>query len=307
MALERSQKEVWKLTPWLLIVLLLANFILMAYDARAENEERVIRVWTQAAANFIQSPVTTIGSAVTGYINYLTNLRSAQSENDKLKQKIQELEVAVQESKELTVENRRLKSLLELKTDSEIKIIPAQVIGRDTSVWFNAAIVNRGSLDGVKLNMPIVVNGGLVGRVTAVSPLTAQIDLITRDKSGLGAIVGELGSSNALGVVKGTGDKDVLEMHYVPGYETVKVGDVVYTTGQGGVYPPGLKLGEVIEVRTGSATVPHQIFIKPSANLYSMQEVAILLYTPPPRPKYEEALPNAVNEEEKSESLKEKK
>lgn len=280
---------------------------MMAYDARADNEERVIRVWTQAAANFIQSPVTTISSAVTGYVGYLANLRSAQSENDKLKQKIQELEVAVQESKELSVENRRLKSLLELETDSEIKILPAQIIGRDTSVWFNAAVINRGSLDGVKLNMPIVVNGGLVGRVTAVSPLTAQIDLITRDKSGLGAIVGELGSSNALGVVKGTGDKDILEMHYVPGYESVKVGDVVYTTGQGGVYPPGLKLGDVIEVRTGSATVPHQIFIRPSAKLYSMQEVAVLLYTPPPRPKYEDALPNAVDEEDKSETLKNKK
>ena len=147
----------------------------------------------------------------------------------------------------------------------------------------------------------------MVGRVTAVSPLTAQIDLITRDKSGLGAIVGELGSSNALGVVKGTGDKDVLEMNYVPGYEPVKVGDIVYTTGQGGVYPPGLKLGEVVEVRTGSATVPHQIFIRPSAKIYSMQEVAILLYTPPPRPKYEDALPNAVEEKDKSESLKNKK
>ncbi len=290
----------------MLLILLLGNFILMAYDARADNQERVIRVWTQAAAQFIQSPVTTLGTIVNGYFIYLSNLRSAQSENDILKQKIQELEVEVQENKELAVENVRLKSLLGLKQESEYKILPAQVIGRDTSVWFNAAVVNRGSLDGVKVNMPIVVNGGLVGRVTAVSPLTAQIDLITRDKSGLGAIVGELGISNALGVVKGSGKKNRLEMNYVPGYETVKVGDIVYTTGQGGVYPPGLKLGEIEEVRSGSATVPHQIYIRPSAKINSMQEVAILLYTPPLRPKYEDALPNAVDEEEKSEELKAK-
>ncbi len=300
MALERSQKEVWRLTPWLLLVLLLGNFVLMAYDARATNEERIIRVWAQAGANFIQSPVTTLSSAVMGYFQYLANLRSAQSENDKLKQKVQELQVRVQRSQELTVENNRLKSLLGLKQDSEYKILPAQVIGRDTSVWFNTAIVNRGSLDGVKLNMPIVVDGGLVGRVTAVSPLTAQIDLITRDKSGLGAIVGELGSSNALGVVKGTGNKDRLEMIYVPGYEKVTVGDVVYTTGQGGVYPPGIKLGVVDEVRTGSATVPHKIYIRPSARINSMQEVAILLYTPPARPKYKDALPNAIEDDERA-------
>jgi rod shape-determining protein MreC len=298
MAVERSQKEVWKLTPWLMLLLLLGNFILMAYDARADNQQRVIRVWTQAAAHFVQSPVTYAGSAVTGFFGSIADLRSAQTENDRLKQRVQELEVEVQKNKELTVENRRLKELLNLKQQTDYKILPAQIIGRDTSAWFDTAIINRGSLDGVKLNMPIVVDGGLIGRVTAVSPLTAQIDLITRDKSGLGAIVGELGQSNALGVVRGTGEKNELEMNYVPGYIEVKKGDVVYTTGQGGVYPAGLKLGEISEVKTGSATVPHQISIRPSARIYSMQEVAVLLYNPPPRPRYEEALPNAVKEEE---------
>jgi rod shape-determining protein MreC len=227
-------------------------------------------------------------------------LRSAQTENDKLNEIIQKLEIEVQESKELAVENKRLRELLNLKEQTEYKILSAQIIGRDTSAWFDTSIIDRGSLDGVKLNMPVVVDGGLVGRVTAVSPLTAQIDLITRDKSGLGAIVGELGESNALGVVKGTGTKNQLEMSYVPGYIPVKAGEIVYTTGQGGVYPAGLKLGEITEVRTGSATVPHQIFIRPSAKISSMQEVTVLIYTPPPRPKYEDALPNAVKDEEKA-------
>lgn len=296
MAVERTQKEVWRLTPWLMLALLLGNFILMAYDAKADNQQRVIRVWTQAFANFVQSPVTYASTAVSGFFESVGNLRSAQSENDKLKQKVQELQVEVQKSKELTVENKRLKELLNLKGQTEYKIISAQIIGRDTSAWFDTAIINRGTLDGVKLNMPIVVDGGLVGRVTAVSPLTAQIDLITRDKSGLGAIVGELGESNALGVVRGTSKKNELEMNYVPGYIPVTKGDVVYTTGQGGIYPAGLKLGEISEVRTGSATVPHQIFIRPSAKIYSMQEVAVLLYEAPARPKYEETLPNAVKE-----------
>ena len=300
MALERSQKEVWKLAPWLLLILLLGNFILMAYDARADNEERVIRVWTQAVAHFIQSPITTVSTTVTGFVESFLNLRTAETENSRLKTEVQELQVEVQKNKELLVENKRLKTLLELKEQSKYTVLPAQVIGRDTSVWFNLAVVNRGSLDGVKLNMPVVVNGGLVGRVTAVSPLTAQIHLITRNKSGLGGIVGELGTSNALGVVKGTGDKSRLEMSYVPGHIPVNVGDAVYTTGQGGVYPAGLRVGEVDEVRTGSATVPHQIFIKPNAKINSMQEVAILLYVPPARPKYQEALPNAVKEEEKA-------
>ncbi len=282
-----------------MLVLLLGNFVLMAYDARAQNRERLVRVWIQAAANFIQSPVTYASAGVTGFFESVANLRSAQTENDVLKQRVQELEVQVQQRKQLTIVNQRLKDLLELKTQTEYRILTAQIIGRDTSAWFDTAIINRGSLDGVKLNMPIVVNGGLVGRVTAVSPLTAQIDLITRDKSALGAIVGTVGESDALGVVRGTGNKEQLEMDYVSGSIPVRKNDVVYTTGQGGVYPPGLKLGVITEVITGSATMPHQIFIRPSAKISSMQEVAVLLYSAPELPKYEEALPNAVSDEEK--------
>ena len=277
-----------------MIFLLLFNFILMAYDAKTASQERVIRVWTQVAADFVQSPVTTVSSSVNNYFRSISSLRTAQSENDLLKQRIQELEVEVQQKEDLSSENGRLKSFLELKEQSPYKILAAQIIGRDPSVWFDTSIINRGSLDGVKLNMPIVTNGGLVGRVVAVSPLTAQIALITKDKSGLGAVVGELGNSNALGVVSGSGKKETLEMGYVPGSVEVQTGGIVYTTGQDGIYPAGLKLGEIVEVRSGSATVPHQIFIKPSANLYAMQEVAVLLYEPPPRPEYDKSLPNAV-------------
>ena len=296
---ERSQKEVWRLTPWLMIALLLGNFVLMAYDAKTASQERVIRVWTQAIANFVQSPVTTVTSSVTGYFQSIVNLRSAQTENDELKQRVQELEIEVQQKKELAKENESLKSLLQLKTESNYNVLSAQIIGRDPSLWFDSAIINRGSLDGVKLNMPIVNNGGLIGRVVSVSPITAQINLVTKEKSGLGGVIGELGSSNALGVVSGNGKRELLEMGYIPGTIEVQVGEMVYTTGQDGIYPAGLKIGEVAEVRPGSATVTQQILIKPSAKLYAMEEVAVLLYEPPTKPEYEKTLPNAAKDDKK--------
>ncbi|MFN6964585.1 MAG: rod shape-determining protein MreC [Pyrinomonadaceae bacterium] len=291
---ERSQKEVWRLTPWLVIVLLLGNFVLMAFDARTDGGDRIIRVWSQTAADFVQSPVTTVSAAVSNYFASIANLRTAQDENSRLRQQIQELEVQVNQSKGLADENDRLRTLLELKEQSKYKVLPARIIGRDPSVWFESSIIDRGSLDGVKLNMPVVANGGIVGRVTAVSPLTAQVDLVTRDKSGVGAVVGEIGSSNTLGVVTGSGRRDVLEMKYVPGYLDVQPGQAVYTTGQDGIYPAGLKIGEIVQVVTGSATTPHQIFIKPAAGISSMQEVGVLLYEPPAKPEYEQKLPNAT-------------
>lgn len=283
------------MTPWLVIVLLLGNFILMAFDARQiDSGQRVVRVWTQTIADFVQSPVTTISSSLSGYFGSIANLRSAQSENDTLKQKVQELQVELKQKDDLSDENARLKNLLGLKQQSKINVLPARIIGRDPSIWFDSSIIDKGSLDGVKLNMPVVTDGGLVGRVTAVGPLTSQVDMVTRDKSGVGGVIGEIGVSNALGVVSGTSKKDIVEMRYVAGSFDVQPGQVVYTTGQDGIYPPGLKIGEIVEVVSGSATTPHRIFIRPSAGLTSMQEVAVLLYEPPVKSEFEQKLPNAT-------------
>ena len=297
---ERSQKEVWRLTPWLMVALLVGNFILMAWDARdTDSNQRVIRVWTQTIADFVQSPATTLSSSVTNYFQSISSLRTAASENDVLKQKIQELEVEVQSKQDLAKENERLKTILQLKENSKYPVLPAKIIGRDSSAWFNDSFINRGSADGVKLYMPVVTNGGLVGRITAVSPLTSQVTMVTDEKTGAGAVIGELGTSNALGVVNGVKDKELLEMRYVPGSVEVKEGDMVFTTGQDGIYPPGLKLGEVVEVRSGSATTAQTIYIKPSSGISSMQEVVVLLYEAPQRPKFEQAVPNAVKDDKK--------
>lgn len=278
------------MTPWLAVILCLANFVLMAFDARADGNQRVIRVWAQTAADFVQSPVTTVTSSVSGYFGSIANLRSAQDENTDLRQRIQELEVELRAKDDLAAENERLSRLLDLKAKSQYKVLTARIIGRDPSVWFDSSIVNRGSLDGVKLNMPVVTNGGLMGRVTAVGPLTSQVDLLTRDKSGVGAVIGEIAGSNALGVVVGTSKRDVVEMRYVAGSVEVQIGQIVYTTGQDGIYPAGLKVGEIVQVESGSATTPHKIIIRPSAGIDSMQEVGILLYEPPTKESFEQQI-----------------
>jgi rod shape-determining protein MreC len=111
-------------------------------------------------------------------------------------------------------------------------------------------------------------------------------------------VVGEIGGSNVLGVVSGTGNKDVVEMRYVSGIADVQVGQTVYTTGQDGIYPAGLKVGEIAEIKeAGSATVAKQILIRPSGRIDSMQEVGVLIYEPPARGEFEQKLPNALPKE----------
>ncbi len=92
-------------------------------------------------------------------------------------------------------------------------------------------------------------------------------------------------------------DKELLEMRYVPGSVEVKVGDIVYTTGQDGIYPAGLKLGEIVEVRSGSATISHHDLYSPNAqNQFDAGSWGFALRSPATS-KFEKSVPNAVKEE----------
>ncbi|HKS29751.1 MAG TPA: rod shape-determining protein MreC [Pyrinomonadaceae bacterium] len=289
----RTQKEIRQRAPWWLIGLLFLNLALMAYDARDEaTKQRMIRVWVQAVAAPFQRVTTGAGGAGVGFLQRILNLRNAATENEQLRKQVEEMDAELRQSRAAIDENARLKGLLDLKEQGQYGVVAASVIARDPSEWFDTVTINRGRLSGIELNMPVVTASGIVGRVVATSPWTAQVMLITAERSAAGAVVGQLGQSNALGSVKGLGENGLVEMRYVSGLEEVKQGDYVVTTGQDGIYPGGLSVGEVVRVKQGSATSPHVIHIKPSARLDQLQEVAVLLYRAPQRTPPDQALPN---------------
>src|SRR6185312_2634749 len=201
-------------------------------------------------------------------------------------------QLELSKAREAASEKDRLEALLNLKQNSPYDPVVTRVIARDPSVWFNTITIGAGSASGIELNMPVVAGGGVVGRIVALSPWTAQVMLLTDEQAAAGAVVGQLGESNALGPVRGMGQRGVIEMKFVSGLEKVEVGDHVLTTGQDGIYPAGLSVGEVIEVRHGTATQPHTIYIRPSARLDQLEHVAVLRYHPPQRPAPDQSLPN---------------
>ena len=286
MASVRTQKEIRQRAPIWLVTLLVGNLIIMAVDARdADGGHKVLRVWTQTFATPLQSASSKASGATSGFFQQIWNFRSTAQENEQLKQRLAEVETELNSARQAAAETERLKGLLGLNEQTTIKSIPARVIARDPSIWFNTITINRGSSAGVEMNMPVVTAGGIVGRVITVSPWASQVMLITDEKAGAGAVVGQLGQSGALGSVRGRADLGValIEMRYVSGLEKVELGDNVMTTGQDGIYPPGLNVGRVVEVKNGTATQAHQILIQPGAQLDHLEEVAVLLYHPPAR------------------------
>jgi rod shape-determining protein MreC len=293
MAAIRTQKEIRQRAPIWLGILLLSNLVIMAVDARdSATRQRLLRVWLQALVSPVQSLSSGATGATTNFIRQIVNFRSTANENERLKQQLATAQLDLRNAQQAAVENERLKGLLNLKEKTGYDEVPARVIARDSSIWFNTVIINRGSASGIILNMPVVTGGGIVGRVIALSPWTAQVMMVTDEKAAAGAIVGQLGGSGALGSVRGLGNSGLIEMRYVSGLEKVEVGDFILTTGQDGIYPPGLSVGEVVEVKHGTATQPHQILIRPGAKLDQLEEVAVLLYRPPQRPAPEQTLPN---------------
>ncbi|HSK63516.1 MAG TPA: rod shape-determining protein MreC [Pyrinomonadaceae bacterium] len=296
MASVRTQREIRQRAPIWLVGLLVTNLVIMAVDARdANGQHKILRVWTQTFASPLQSASSKASGATSGFFEQIWNFRSTAAENEQLKERLAKAEMDLHAARQAEAENERLKALLNLQEQSDVKTVPARVIARDPSVWFNTITINRGSSSGVSVNMPVVTGGGIVGRVITVSPFASQVMLITDEKAGAGAVVGQLGQSGALGSVRGRADLgvSVIEMRYVSGLEKVEAGDYVMTTGQDGIYPPGLNVGKVVDVKHGSATQAHQILIQPGAQLDHLEDVAVLLYHPPQRPTPQQTLQNA--------------
>jgi rod shape-determining protein MreC len=288
-----TQKEIRQRAPLWLVVLLLVNFGLMTWNARdSASGQPVIKGWAQSALSPVQRVTTGLGGAGVGFFRGLAEMRNARAENEALRERLARAENELRDAQQARDENERLKKLLGFTQDVSFKSIPARVVARDPSVWFNSLIINRGTTSGVDLDMPVVTPEGIVGRVVGVGPISAQVMLLTDERSAAGAAVGQLGQSNAIGSVRGFGKNGLLEMRYVSGLETVNVGDYVVTTGQDRIYPPGLNVGTVVEVKPGTTTTPHTIYVRPGARLESLEELAVLDYRPQQRAAPEKTLPN---------------
>jgi|SRR4051794_34861423 len=294
MVTRRTEKELRQAAPWWFVGLLLLNLALMFLDAarNPNTKQQFLRVWGQTVASPFETITSVVGGSGFGFIQHLKNLKGAEAENQQLRQQVDQLQIEVRSARAAKDENERLKGLLELQKQSSYSPIIASVIARDPSLWFDTITINRGRSSGVDLNMPVVTPGGIVGRVVATGPITSQVMLITDEKAAEGAVVGQLGESNALGSVKGLGTNGLVEMRYVSGLEKVEPGDYVITTGQDAIYPPGLNVGTVVEVKQGTASTPHTIYIKPSSRLEALSQVAVLQYKPQQKSATDQALPN---------------
>lgn len=193
-------------------------------------------------------------------------------ENEKLKIQIFELEEKVVSLEEASRENQRLRGLLLFKKDSDWTLLPARVIGRDSSLWFNSILINKGKKHGIREGMPVISQGGLTGRVISAGTLASQVRLITDINSRVSVIVQD---SREAGVSMGQGT-NLVNIKYLSMTSGLRVDDLVITSGLDQLYPKGLVVGKIFSIRPEPDGVTRTALVRPSVDLFRLEEVLCL-------------------------------
>jgi rod shape-determining protein MreC len=169
-------------------------------------------------------------------------------------------------------ENERLRRTIEFAERTGFKAKPAAVIGSDVSTWFRTVTIDRGSSDGIERGMAVITPDGVVGRVHEIARYASKVLLLTDSNSSVDAVIQ---STRGRGIVAGRLGP-VLEMRYVHWTEKVEVGDVVVSSGMGGVFPKGLPVGVVSAVDQTSKGLFKRVDVTPSVDLSRVEEVLVV-------------------------------
>src|ERR1044071_2719695 len=195
--------------PWILAALLLSQVVLMSTNARhPDSEQSVLRIWIVTAFSPVVRVADAVFSSVRGTGASYIDVRRAREENQELRDRVEQLTAERNAALERAAELDDIRVQLALPTRPPYRELAANVLSRDASLWFRRLTIDRGSLDGVKKDMPVATAGGIVGRIISVGPNFSMVQVITDKHAGVGAM---LQTSRAMGEVRGL-DSDRCEL-----------------------------------------------------------------------------------------------
>jgi rod shape-determining protein MreC len=260
----------------ILAVALVMAFLLMTLQVR---HDRAVVSFTRQAVLFLMSPVikvtaVTVSSVSRVWEDYV-DLRNLREESLRLTREAAVLQRRISYLEEQALETQRLQGLLAMREISREEFLAARVVGKDATNWFKTVLIDRGSLAGIRRNMPVVAPDGLVGRVVEVTPTAAKVQLITDPVSAAGGLIQR---TRVIGIVSGSLGAG-LKVRYLPLMADIAIGDEVVTSGMGGVFPKGIPLGRVIAAERRSGALFQEATLAPKVDLSRLEEVLILMGT----------------------------
>ena len=278
MVLVEKVREIARRNPTRVIgVLLVVHLMAISLNRAPQRPDlRVLQVLLLAVASPFQSGLSQGISWVSGVAQGYLDLRGVRRENLRLKAEQVGLESQLVSLREQLNTLSHLQGLVEWQRSQPYPMIPARVIGRDANHLFQTVILNRGSRHGVRKDQPVVDGEGLVGRVIVVSPISSRVLLMTDERHGAGAIIGATLTDRHLGVVRGEDRQKGARFQFLTPPQLIENGEKVVTSGQDGIYPPGLLIGRVRLVGGGGGTAVPSLPLEPAAALGRLEVVSVL-------------------------------
>ncbi|MCL1911699.1 MAG: rod shape-determining protein MreC [Leptospirales bacterium] len=225
----------------------------------------------QKAYNGIQGGVKKIWAG-------FTELSEVRAELEKTREKLQQYESSSEEFSEIRQENTRLRALLGMKGLVTYDSVAASVISKDPDNWFRTIAINKGSSDGLKVNMPVIAfkdgQKAVVGKLSEVRGGLSRIEPLISHSIKLGV---KLQSSSHPGLLYGkVGSSDTCIVDYVPKTVAANFGDIICTSGQGGVFPEGLLVGSVMGNDILESSAYQRLYVKPFIDYAILEDVFII-------------------------------
>ena len=258
-----------------LILVLVLGAMLGAAQKRAATANRPFL--PQQAIEFLLSPVQRgiywAGTPLRSAKRSLRSRRRTQIENRRLRAEVLRLTQEVARLREISAENARLREALDFKQPRHERMILARVIAKQPTRHFETCTLDVGRANGVTAESVVVTPRGLVGRVFETGPSTAHVLLLSDTTSAVAAMVQR---SRAMGICEGQ-QSSVLAFNYLPRDADVHVGDIVVSSGMGGVYPKGLVIGRVVRITSKPGDFLKSAEVALSARADSIEEAFVIL------------------------------
>lgn len=270
-----------------LMVSLLVCVGLIAASVSVRNNKNTPPVVQQVGNDVVGITSWVVAIPANGISNALddvANLFNTYSENERLKSSLDDLAQTKVQNQSLKQENKRLKKELALNaTLTDYSKATASVISRSPSDWTNTVVINKGSVAGIKKNMPVMSGSGLVGRIVEVNKTNSKVEMISTNSSASNRFAAEVvrSSGNAVnGIINGYNKaRGELVLGQISTNQTIKKGEQVMTSGLGGLTPKGLLIGKVASVKTDNYGLADKVYIKPAGNLDDMDVVTVIKRT----------------------------
>ncbi len=240
-------------------------------------------------ATYVRSAISTVtyplrwcfnevGEGLSGFSRYFKKLSELEEENERLREELLAVRGELYDADVIERENLWLREYLELKDEkTDLSLLDASVIGCEAGNYTTVYTLSKGSMHGIRRHMPIITAEGLVGYVTEVGPTSCRAVTVTETATAVGAYINRTGDT---GIVSGEYSlrfDGLCQMKEIPADSEVRIGDKIYTSGIGSIYPRGLLIGTVTWVEVDPYTRTKTATVRPSAPMEGLSKVMVVV------------------------------